>query len=167
MSKTNLLIDLGILSAFLIASVPHLTGTPIHEWLSIAFALVVIVHLLLHWEWIVKVGATYFKNLLQVSRLKFLIDAILLVAMTTLIMSGIIISKSFLATFGIQLNAGFAWKQIHTLSADISLILVGLHFALNWNWIVAMTRKYLISPVRRLFTKKSASPATVSVKIND
>ncbi|MCE1253966.1 MAG: DUF4405 domain-containing protein [Anaerolineae bacterium] len=166
MNKTNLLIDLGILSAFLVATQPHLTGTSIHEWLSLALTATLIIHLLLHWDWIVNVGAQYFKKLLHVSRLKFFIDLLLLVSMTTLILSGILISRTLPELLGFQLNAARSWKQIHSLSSDISLLLVALHFALNWNWVAGMSNKYLISPIRRLFTKKSDADNALPLKIN-
>ena len=34
-NKTNLLLDIGVFAAFLIALEPGLTGIAIHEWLSI------------------------------------------------------------------------------------------------------------------------------------
>ena len=38
MNKTNLLLDSVIFLAFLVATVPDLSGAAIHEWLGIALA---------------------------------------------------------------------------------------------------------------------------------
>jgi hypothetical protein len=161
MNKTNLLIDLGIFGAFLIADQPRWTGIPIHEWLSIAFAATIIVHILLHWKWIMGVGGRYFKNLWHVSRLKFVVDLLLFVVVTAVIMSGLMISRSFLSAFGIYINASRNWRTIHDLSANLSLYLMALHVALSWKWVVGMSKRYLLSPVLHLFARRE-KPAVVS-----
>jgi hypothetical protein len=166
MNKTNLLLDLGILSAFLIAAEPHLTGVTVHEWLGVAFGGTILIHLLLHWKWIVQIGSQYFKNLFHISRLKFLVDIVLLVAMTTLILSGILISKSFLSTLGIQVTVARSWKMIHASASSVALLMTALHFALNWGWVKTMTAKYLIAPLRALVPAKKLQPVVVPVKIN-
>jgi hypothetical protein len=151
MNKTNLLLDFGIFTAFLIASAPRFTGEAIHEWLSLALAATLLVHILLHWKWIVTVGSKFFKNLWHSSRLQFLVDILVFVAFVTVMVSGIMISKTVLSTLGIQLAGGGSWKMIHRTSADAALYLTGLHFALHWNWIVTMVKKYIISPVAIAF----------------
>ena len=56
----NLLVDAAIFGGFLLATDPHATGQAIHEWLGIAFGATIIVHLLLHWKWIVNVVRRFF-----------------------------------------------------------------------------------------------------------
>jgi hypothetical protein len=166
MNKSNLLLDLGILSAFLIASEPHLTGNTIHEWLGVAFGATLLVHLLLHWKWIVQVGSQFFKNLFHESRLKFVIDIVLFVSMIALIMSGILISKSFLGTFGIQISVARSWKMIHSTSSNVALLMTALHFALNWKWVKTATSKYLVSPISALFAGKKTQSMVLPLEIN-
>ncbi len=98
MTKTNLLVDIGIFITFLISSAPHMTGNLIHEWLGVALAATLIVHILLHWNWIVCVGYKFFKDLWHVSRLQFVLDILIFVAFITLIVSGLIISKNVMNT---------------------------------------------------------------------
>ena len=62
MNKTNLLLDTGIFAAFLVAMEPHFSDVSIPEWLSVALAATVVVHLLLHWEWIISVGKRFFQS---------------------------------------------------------------------------------------------------------
>jgi hypothetical protein len=163
MNRTNLLIDLGVLSAFLIAMEPPLTGIAIHEWLSIALAATIVVHLLLHWKWIISVGADFFRKLFHSSRLKFVVDVLLFVAFTAVMMTGIMISESVLRTLGIPLAPNRAYRSLHSLAADASMLLVALHFALSWNWVVNMTRRYLLDPVAGLFWRKTPALTTVEV----
>jgi hypothetical protein len=100
-TKTNLVLDLAIFTAFLVASNPHLTGNTIHEWLSISFAAAIITHLLFHWDWIVKVGSEFIKKLFHQSRLNFIVDSLFFIAMTGSMLSGLMISKDILSTLGI------------------------------------------------------------------
>ena len=103
-TKTNLILDLTMLGAFLAVSNPHLTGISIHEWLAVSLAGAVITHLLLHWNWIVKVGKEFFKKLWHQSRLNFAVNTLFFISMTGTIFSGLLISESVLSTFGIHLD---------------------------------------------------------------
>ena len=49
-AKTNLLVDIVILIAFLVANNPSLTGLPIHEWFAVGAGVVLFVHMLFHWD---------------------------------------------------------------------------------------------------------------------
>jgi hypothetical protein len=166
MNKRNLLIDFGLLAGFLLAIEPALTGIALHEWLAIGVAAVVVIHLLLHWKWIVNIGKEYFKKLFHSSRLKFLVDTLLFVSFTAIMMSGLMISKSVLPTLGIEVVKNHSWEMIHKLAANSTLALVGLHFALNWGWVVSMVKRYVISPVAGLFRVRRPVVVPVAVEIN-
>jgi hypothetical protein len=162
MNKTNLLIDGAILASFLVAMEPRFSGIAIHEWLSLALAATIVAHLLLHWKWIIGVGGRFFKKLWHTSRLKFVVDSLLFVSFITLMLSGILISKSALPTLGIQLGeVSRTWRMLHTQSADLSMLLVGLHFALNWDWVVGMLKRYLIDPLARLLRPRQVQQPVV------
>lgn len=167
MNKTNLLIDTGIFLAFVVAMEPRFSGIAIHEWLSVALAAAVIAHLALHWKWIVGVGARFFKKLWHTSRLKFVVDCALFVAFITLMLSGLLISKSVLPALGIQAQASQVWRMLHSASADLSMLLVGLHFALNWDWVVRMLKRSLGDPLARVLRfRQAARPAAVAVPVS-
>ena len=93
-TKTNLILDLTIFTAFLAASNPSITGLPIHEWLSVALTAALVTHLLFHWTWIVNLLKTFLKKFWHSSRLNFVIDSLLFLAMILVMLSGILISKS-------------------------------------------------------------------------
>jgi len=152
-TKTNLTLDIVIFSALLAVANPHLTGNTIHEWLGIALAGAIITHLLLHWDWIVKVGGAFFKKLFHQSRLNFLVNTLFFIAMTGSFFSGILISKDVMSTLGIQLNVSGGWKSIHTLTSDVSVLVLGVHVALHWKWIVTNIGRYILTPIRDLFRR--------------
>jgi len=74
--------------------------------------------------------------------------------MTGSFFSGILISKDVMSALGIQLNASGGWKMIHTLASDVSVILLGIHFALHWKWIVTSIGCYILSPIYGVFQRR-------------
>src|SRR6476620_4510766 len=130
-TKKKLTLDLTMFGAFLVVSNPHLTGITVHEWLGVSLIGALIAHLLFNWEWIVNVGRTFFKKLWHQSRLNFVVNTLFFIVMTGTLFSGLLISESVLATFGIHLDVSRSWKSIHVLLSDASVILLGVHFALH------------------------------------
>jgi hypothetical protein len=161
----NILIDIVIFIAFLLAMEPKITGETIHEWFSLALAGTIVVHLLLHWDWIVNVGKKYFAKLWHSSRLNFFLDMLMFIAFNSIIFSGIMISKSVLPSLGISVGQGGSWKMIHKTATEITLWLFAAHVGLHWRWIWSMAKQYIGRPVSRLFTKKgTVVPVTIDIE---
>jgi hypothetical protein len=160
-AKTNLIVDTLIFIAFLVAFEPGLTGIAIHEWLSLAFAVTLIIHLLLHWDWVIQVGIKFFRKLFHSSRLNFAIDVTLFVAFTLVMLSGAMISRAMLPTLGIQAVESPAWRFLHSWSADVVVLMVALHFALHWKWIINTIKRYLVNPFKGRGTKRTLQPVPV------
>lgn len=159
MNRTNLLVDFVIFAAFIIAMEPRFSGVPVHEWLSLALVVGVLIHLLLHWSWIAAVGTRFFRRLWHTSRLKFFVDALLFIAFVVINLSGILISMAILPALGIGVRAGAAWRQLHSLSADAGILLLGLHFALSWNWVVMALKRFVAAPLAGLLQRSRSQPA--------
>jgi hypothetical protein len=159
-NKRNLIVDIAIFLGFLTVSQPGMTGLAIHEWLGISFLGAGLVHILLHWNWIKAMTVQFFKKLWHSSRLNYVLNLGLLVALTTVMFSGLMISKNVLPTLGLSGLGNPGWKMIHSTSADAILILIGLHVALHWKWIVNSVKRYMISPVvAALQPRPAAKPA--------
>jgi hypothetical protein len=165
-NQTNLIIDLGIFTAFLVAMDPRITGVPVHEWLSLALAGTIVIHLLLHWDWIIHVATRYFRQLWHSSRLNFLLDILLFISFTGIMVSGLMISRSILPALNIQIGGGFSWRRIHSLMADLSMWLLAVHFGLHWNWIWNMFKRVILFPIRSLFVGKE-NTETVEVPVEN
>lgn len=167
-NKTNLVLDLTIFTVFLVAYNPRLTGNTIHEWLSVAFGAAIVTHLLFHWKWIASVTTEYFKKFFHRSRLNYIVDLLFFIAMTGSLFSGLMISKDVLSTLGIQIGeVSRGWKSIHTLTSDASLILLGIHFALHWKWVVSNISRYIVTPVASLFRRQPDTLLAQPVRINE
>lgn len=142
----NFLLDSAMFSALLVVMAPHFSGIAIHEWLSIAFGAAIVTHLLLHWSWLVEVTRRFFRTAQRSARINYVLNALLFVDMTIIIFTGLMISEAALPLFGVQTAHGGVWRQLHGLSADLSLVLVGLHLALHWHWIVGTLQRYVRRP---------------------
>jgi hypothetical protein len=166
-TKTNLIVDIVILVAFLVANNPSLTGRPVHEWFALAAGVVLFVHILFHWDWVVNVSKTFFNKLIHESHFNYLVDALLIVDFVMVFISGLMISRNVMLTLGIHLPASPAWREFHSLSANLALVLTGLHFAMHWKWFVNAMQRYILAPIHSL-TKRPAtgSLAIQSVKID-
>jgi len=157
-NKVNFIIDGLIFLSFLAASVPRLTGLAIHEWLSLALAGAILVHLVLHADWVWEVLKRFFRKLWHSSRLNFVVDLAVLIAFVGVMLSGILISREILAVLGIQLGENRTWQQIHRLTADASVWLMALHFALHWRWIGNAFKRYIIHPLYSLIKPQQSAP---------
>jgi hypothetical protein len=146
-NRTNLIVDSAIFVAFLVAMAPHFSGMAVHEWLGIAFGAAIVTHLLLHWQWIVEVTKRFFGKAQWSARVNYILNALLFVDITLIIFSGLMISEVALPLIGIEPGQGGAWRGLHETTANLFLLLVGLHVALHWHWIVNMVKR-LIAPQR-------------------
>jgi hypothetical protein len=143
----NLIVDAAIFAGFLLATAPHATGQTIHEWLGIAFGAGIVTHLLLHWKWIVSVVRRFFSKLPGQVRVNSLLNSLLFIAVTLMIFSGIMISKVVLSTFGLSGSRDMSWRWLHTTATDAVVIIVGLHVALHWKWIVSTVKRSVWQPI--------------------
>lgn len=151
--KTNLWVDVAIFIAMLLALAPRLTDIAIHEWLSLALAGTVVVHLLLHWQWIMAVTRRFLGRVNWQARLNYVLNVALFICFVIVTFTGIMISQEALPLLGINLQPDRAWRGLHTLSADLIPLILGLHVALHWKWIFGVTRRFLINPIAGLFHK--------------
>lgn len=145
-TKINLWLDVVIFVAFLLALDPRLTGIAIHEWLSLAAAVAVLTHLILHWEWIIAVTRRFFGRTSGAARLNYVVDALFFVDLTVIMVSGLMVSQAILPWLGLTAPAGSFWRILHSLSADWAVILVAVHTALHWKWLVNAVKRYVVRP---------------------
>jgi len=141
------LVDLAIFATFVLVMDVPLTGLAVHEWLGIAIAIGLVVHLVQHTGWIVTttrriLSATSWRN-----RLNYLMMGALFLAFVAVIASGLIISEVALLSMGITTNPASFWVWLHLASVSAVLWLTALHVALNWKWIATTVRRYVVKPL--------------------
>ena len=153
-TKSKLWVDILIFAAFLIAMDPRSSGLALHEWLTLSMLAAMTVHLLLNWDWIVQITSRFLGKLRGLNRVNYILNWLLFVDGTLIMISGIMISEVALPLIGIKLPQGFGWRRLHDMSANLFLLMLGVHTALHWNWIVNTLNRYLIQPVVRLFSSR-------------
>lgn len=156
-NRTKLLLDLIAFIAFLVAMNPRSSGIAVHEWLTIAIAGTVVVHLLLNWNWIVEVTKRLFAKGkdLNGSHVNYILNWVMFFDGVLIMLSGLMISQAVMPALGLSLPESFSWRGLHSLSTNLFMVVLGLHMAFHWNWIV--------STVKRLFTGKERQAVTAKI----
>lgn len=163
-TRQNLVVDLLLFVAFLLLMNVHTTGETVHELLGIAIGATVIVHLLLHWQWLATTVRKIFAHLPWRTRVNALLNTLLFVAFTVMVLSGLLISETVLPALGITLQGGGAWHQLHTLSSDLALFVVAAHVGLHWGWIVAAFKNHVWRPLTRLVRRQPRTASALEVQ---
>lgn len=139
-TRLDFCLDAVLLVAYTLAYSLGFTGIAAHEWLGIGLGVVLLVHLSLHWDWVIR---TTWRLLRPGGRDRFvwLVNLLLLVSMTLCIASGILISEVALPELGVTLRVTSFWRQMHGTTAGLTLALVPVHAALRWRWIAGVARR--------------------------
>jgi cytochrome b561 len=133
----DIVVDSSLMVAFTVDSNTSLTGIAIHEWLGLAFGLAFMVHLALHWDWVLKTMRRLFSNVPKKERLKWFVDLLLYFMMGAAVVSGWYISRHAAPAIGVARVQEKFFRGLHGVAANISVILVGIHLGLNWRWMRA------------------------------
>ena len=155
-------LDPLVFVAFLALSAPGaVTGFVIHEWLGLAFVLLVALHLALSWGWVPLMLRRLFSLGKSDGRIRInaLLNVTLFVMMTVATVSGLIVSDYVAATLGWATSDDQRWRQLHNLTATFLVVVVGLHVALNWSWIRAAFRHYVTARFTSRF-REATGPRT-------
>ena len=139
-TRLDFWLDAVLLVAFTLAYSLGFTGIATHEWLGIGLGVALLVHLTLHWDWVVRTSRRLLRRGGR-GRLSWLVALLLVVSMTLCITSGILISQVALPELGITVPSSTFWRSMHGTTATLTLILVPVHVALDWRWIVGVARR--------------------------
>lgn len=160
LTRIKLTVDLVIFFAFLIAMDPRSSGIAVHEWLASAALAALVVHLLLSWDWIVQISRRFWGKVNLQTRINYLLNWLLFIDGSIMMLSGFMISEAVLPSLGITLPRNFAWRELHGLTANLFLLLLGLHTALHWGWVVDSFKRYIFKPLGRLFSAAKRKDVT-------
>jgi len=134
-SKKRLAIDLALFVALLVANNPEWTGLAVHEWLSIAILIPLGLHLVINWEWTVRVANRLVDRMLQMSGVNLVVDAALFISAVTVMLSGLMVSQVALGALGLAATPSAIWMATHEVAATATVALLFTHFALHWRWV--------------------------------
>lgn len=140
-------LDAALFLLFLVTMNTSATGIPVHEWLSAFVAGLIVMHLVIEYDWTLRVISRLFGRLARLSRMNLVLDILLFVAFDLVMLSGFMVSQSIAPVLGISLPFGPTWRIVHAVSADFSLVVLGLHLGIHWRWFVS-TAKRLVPAVQ-------------------
>ena len=142
--KKNIFLDIGMTAIFICLMSTFITGIKWHEILGLVIFGIFIIHKLLNRKWIVAVTKKVFakeKSVPTIVKIQYVIDAILLVLVTFIIISGLLISVEIFPQFQSE-NLTF-WSSWHHFASILSLILISIHVGLNWQQIINAVKRII------------------------
>lgn len=157
---TKFILDIIIFIGFLLAMDPLTTGIPIHEWLTLAGIAGFILHLLLNWNWIIGLTRKLFKKVAAKARLHYILNWLLFIDGVLVMLTGFMVSEVVLPALGLPSYRNSTWRELHALTADTTFLLLALHLALNWDWVVTIFKRYIWQPLAH--DRKKQVPVVVT-----
>lgn len=153
----KLTLDIAIVLLFtLLYNVRVFGGLAFHEIVGLGIGVLFLMHILINLQWVVNVTQSLFRRSSSgKNRFVFCLNTLLLFSMAFTIISGMMISKVLVPSFG-GVN-GRAFRELHSIVSYLTLVLVGVHVGLHWQWIVGLMKK--------VFNVKSSSAVSVAAKI--
>jgi hypothetical protein len=125
----------------------------IHTWLSLGMVAVALIHIGLHWKWILSTTKRVVKdvftrkksNMNAKGRQNVLVDGLVAVSFLICAISGIYFivageSRGGLAPDPMFLFSRTVWDVIHTWSSVVLISGGIVHFAIHWGWVTKVTR---------------------------
>jgi hypothetical protein len=133
-AQKRLPIDIFMFAAFLVGYKPFTTGLSLHEWLAVVLLVPVLVHMVINWDWAVRVSTKFSSHLRRTTRVNLIVDIVLFVFTVAVMLSGFMVSRVFAAAVGFSASPDPIWRTVHSLAADSVIALALVHFALHWKW---------------------------------
>lgn len=117
-----------------------LGGVNFHETAGLAIGFAVLLHILLNAKWVKMVTLSIFgKETQKKTRIKYILNILLLLDLIIIVISGIFISKFLFPNLHMQ--NGFFNQETHIAASYIGLGLIGIHIGLHWRWAMGVFKK--------------------------
>ncbi|MHB1315777.1 MAG: DUF4405 domain-containing protein [Christensenellales bacterium] len=130
----KIFLDIVLMAAFILLMNSKTISMAFHEIAGIAIGIIFLVHKLLNWAWIKSVTKNIFaRKVTALTRIRYILDVLLLLSVYTIIISGLFMSKALLPAAE---TISIAWKSIHTSLSYLCILLIGLHIGLHWKWVM-------------------------------
>jgi len=155
MKKNTVKIILDSVMAFVLMFMykKGVLGLGFHEIAGIAVCLLFIIHILLNRKWVAAATKALFsKETTGKVRACYIVDLLIALSFLGLLVTGLGISKIVFKQIAFLGNAG---NPFHFFFGGLSLILLGIHLGLHWDWIkISVLKFYAKSPkwVRSVLT---------------
>ena len=155
----NFYLDILQAGFFVLALFPDVTGYSIHEGLGYVLGGILLIHLFLHWKWLINVTKRFFGKMPLKTRISYLLTGLLVGTFGIIGITGVLMGEQL----GLGLGSDFI-EEIHEFFANFSIMIVIAHVLLQGKWIITtFQRKILgIKPSRQ-----NLNPAPKPAQINN
>ena len=134
--------DLCMLIIFILLLEAKAIGAQFHEIAGLAIGVLFIVHIAVNWDFVKKITQHFFsKHMKFRTKILYVIDVLLLILFLTVIVSGVLMSKVLFP--GLYEGNTYVLKTIHQSVTYLTLLFVGLHLGLNWQWVMNTVKRWL------------------------
>ena len=148
--------NLTLLVSFILTYFLDLTGLDLHQYLGIAAAEILAVHIITHWKWIMNVSRRFFKKMSGRVRIYYLLDGMLLLAIFLITLTGVLIS-TWLDVF---FSNYMLLRSIHIISSIAGLLLLIVKMGMHWKFFTKALNPFRF-PVRK--PPVTTTPNTASI----
>ena len=137
-----LCLDTAMLLLVVVLECINFTGLEWHQWLGFAFCPAVLLHVIMQWPWFI----TQFQRMLTPGAWRVRVNAglnlLLLALMGAVLFSGGFVSAQGVESLGESFGRVPIWSRVHGWLNLALVVLVALHLALNWDWLIAALRRH-------------------------
>jgi hypothetical protein len=140
-ARARLWLDLALFGALFLAYNPAWTGVAVHEWLCVVAIVPLLFHIIVNWDQTLAILRRFGEKLRATPKVNLVVDVALFIVAVTAMLSGLLISQSVARVFGIVIMPDSLWVSTHSWSADATILLLLVHFALHWRWVVNASQK--------------------------
>jgi hypothetical protein len=134
--RARLWLDLALFGALFLAYNPAWTRIAVHEWLSVIIIVPLLFHVIINWDQTLAILRRFAEIVRATPKINLVVDAALFVAAVTVMLSGLLVSQYVLRAVDITVTPTALWVSAHRWSADATILLLLVHFALHWRWIL-------------------------------
>jgi hypothetical protein len=140
-ARARLWLDLALFGALLVGYNPAWTHIAVHEWLCVVAVVPLLLHIIINWDQTLRILSRFAEIVRATPKVNIVVDAALFVSAVTVMLSGLLISQYVAKAVGITIRPTSLWVTAHRWSADATMLLLLVHFALHWRWVVKTAGK--------------------------
>lgn len=127
------------------------TWDDLHTWGSIAMIVAAIIHLVIHWPWVISMSRRIWKELTGQcgsmnwrGRWNLILNVVVAISFVLTAISGVyflFVPGGQQAVDPMILFTRTTWDLIHTWAGTAFIAAAIMHFAIHWKWVTKVTRK--------------------------
>ena len=134
-------LDTGMLLLVCLLEPIKMTGLEWHQWLGLALCPLVLLHVVMQWPWFITQFQAMGRRGGYRVRASALLNLALFALMAAVLFSGVFASRQSTALIAESAGRVRLWREVHGWLNFVLVVFVGLHLALNWDWILAALRR--------------------------